>query len=1123
MATIVEQIIRPFLEKTPSKADIDAAEKLLEDAKRDQPAALVEQLFATLQRTDIPEAARSQSVVLLRKSLEKAEIEEGSLWKRLGSGQKVVQDKLIEILQTEQVGAVRRKVADCIRALGGQIININSDEKPWPNNIVAWPDLMPTLMQNIMNSSKASELRGDCLSIVKNLMFEIWPVMVTNGSQTLQVLAACLQDGSAEVCGNAIDVFLEMAEMIENKDDRSKLAPLIPDFVNALPKITSSTETLKKVLETFSDQTETPSFLSSVMVSSVVPFLCEVVAQHPSDDCKKLALTSIGQIISYDGNGCLSNAQCMGRILEVNVSAMLGNNLSDDLEEWGSLEDDDDELEGEELYRHGRTTINIICKAAMPEEGRSEDRKHIDMLLELLKPPLARLFEIGDWKSVVCAMTVFQQMVEYVDDEATVKQLLSAVQAQVKASHPRVRHTAWTCLIQFAEDHPDVLRDEAHISQIMTLFTEGLDDPVERVCCRCMESFQHFGGDIDRDDVEPCMKPMMQKLAPKLKGTPQLQQKAITSVAVLAGQVEDGFAEYYGDLMPYLKGIIGAASHKVEERQLLGKCFECVSLLAKAVGRKGFKQDAEVIMEAMIKTTQIPDLPSNDPVKEYMMAASSRICAVLKEDFLPMVPHVLPQILEKLTLSSPKEWGDLKAEDIKDDDEVTLTISRTPDGKQKIMIMNTSEMEDLENALQALHVFVNELGSHFSSFVADSAKALLAVFDFNIDENIRELAFEVWGELCKCAREAKDMGGLSQLILEFLNRIVPSFETSEDSFIDVDALKTKAEGLASILKQAGPNVLQQAQVEQLCSITMGVMMKSFKRREEFVAEKEKTKPSGDEKAVIEMQIETEESLREKIEEVGGSLMMHHPDAFVSCGLMPYLNVVEELKKSKHKEDRKMILYIGCDILHHLGARAVSHWDKFMFILLEDIVSTDASRRQAACYGISAAAEQPAFAPIALETAKKLESVVTQSRSRAKKKSEKIAQAAADNAMSGIVAILQAHKDALGNAQEELWNAWLQGLPCQEDEEEGQKNHKLLLKFVLEERVEVLKQGASNLPKVLAILVDQYKTAMVDDETNKGIQRLVLNLGQARLEQLAGGLSEKQKKKLLRVHREAASA
>ena len=41
-----------------------------------------------------------------------------------------------------------------------------------------------------------------------------------------------------------------------------------------------------------------------------------------------------------------------------------------------------------------------------------------------------------------------------------------------------------------------------------------------------------------------------------------------------------------------------------QERTLLGKCFECISLLAKSVGRDGFKADAEIIMQAMISATQ---------------------------------------------------------------------------------------------------------------------------------------------------------------------------------------------------------------------------------------------------------------------------------------------------------------------------------------------------------------------------------------------------------------------------------------------------------------------------------------------------------------------------------------
>merc|ERR1712216_913066 len=121
-------------------------------------------------------------------------------------------------------------------------------------------------------------------------------------------------------------------------------------------------------------------------------------------------------------------------------------------------------------------------------------------------------------------------------------------------------------------------------------------------------------------------------------------------MGVIAGQIEDSFAPYYPHLMPILKSIIEEVLHQPEERQLLGKTFECISLLAQGVGNEVFAADAVQVMEAMVKATQVPDLPRNDPVKEYMMAASERICQTMKGDFLPFVPHLLPGIFEKLTL-----------------------------------------------------------------------------------------------------------------------------------------------------------------------------------------------------------------------------------------------------------------------------------------------------------------------------------------------------------------------------------------------------------------------------------------------------------------------------------------
>lgn len=1123
MSSAVEQIIRPFLAKAPSKTDIDAAEKLFDDARRDQPAVLVEQLFAAMQNPNMEVGGREQASVLLRKCFQQAKLEEGSLWNRLGdAGQNVVKSKLLEVFQQETVAVVRKKVADSIQALANQLINIDEDARP--NNIEVWPNLMPTLMSLIVDNSKDAGMRGDCLFIVKEMLCTMWHVMIANGVQTLQVLTMCFEDASETVSGNALALMLEMLENVNNKEERKPFAVLLPSVSKVLKRMANSSDSkpLKLVLEIFANQTEVTKFMKDILASEIMPCLSQIAQGHTDEDVRKAGMETIINLFTSYPKGTVTNQSLVAQAVEGCTQVMM-TNLSDDMEEW-TAQDDEEDLDTEELFRIGRDNIDRICRAATEAGNSEEDRQHVDKVLEVLKLALATLFSAGQWKSTVCGLTIFQQMSEYVDDDTTVREMLDAVQAQLKASHPRVRHMAWTCISQMSEDHIEVLSTEPCVAPLMGEFALGLDDPVERVCCRSMESFQHYGESVEREDMEPFVKALMSKIAPKLKASSQCQRKAITTIAVVAGQMADGFAEYYTDLMPFLKEMIAVTLHKVEERSLLGKCFECISLLAKAIGKDGFRQDAQTIMEAMIKATQQPNLPANDPVLEYMMAASQRICSVLKEEFLPMVPHVLPQALAKFTLE-PKEFNQLESGDINEQSEVTLTMTRLPDGQIKFMFMNDSDIEDLTAALQCVHCFIEQLGGAFSPWVQETAKALMPVFDFNIEESIRDLAFETWGDLCKCSRAANQVGAVGELVMEFLKRVVPAFEKADDQYVDVEAMKTKADGITCILKQAGANILQLEQVSSLAQLPLTAMVHSYEREQAQVQAIAKMKAEGkvdDEDETRGDSSEEESMLRTSLAEIAGALMKHHPDAFVTCGLQPYLEFIAKIQQSTNKSDRKLILYIACDLLDHLGPRVVAHWDKFVPIVLEDVLCADASRRQAACYGVSLVAREAAFAPVALETAKKCEQVITQSRNRAKKKSEKQAQACADNALSGLIAIVLQHGAALGAEQEQFWNVWLQGLPCQEDEEEGIKNHRNLLKFVMEERIEVLKQGASNFPKVLAILVDQYKTPMVDEETNKGIQQLVLNLGQAKLEQFAAALSEKQKKKLLRVHREATS-
>merc|ERR1719454_781126 len=104
-----------------------------------------------------------------------------------------------------------------IQALGNQIIEIPENTKP--NNIQEWPDLMPTLMRVIVDQTKDGGTRADCVWVVKELIITIWPVMIANTNQTLQVLTMCFQDTNGAVSGTGLALYLELLENVSTKHE----------------------------------------------------------------------------------------------------------------------------------------------------------------------------------------------------------------------------------------------------------------------------------------------------------------------------------------------------------------------------------------------------------------------------------------------------------------------------------------------------------------------------------------------------------------------------------------------------------------------------------------------------------------------------------------------------------------------------------------------------------------------------------------------------------------------------------------------------------------------------------------------------------------------------------------
>merc|ERR1719367_286329 len=107
----------------------------------------------------------------------------------------------------------------------------------------------------------------------------------------------------------------------------------------------------------------------------------------------------------------------------------------------------------------------------------------------------------------------------------------------------------------------------------------------------------------------------MQKLVGRLQTSKHrmVQEECVTSIAVIAGVIEQDFSQYYDTIMPLLKRLVLNATGEKENR-LRGKAFECMSLLGIAVGKEKFLPDAQ---EAVAEMLKMP-VEADDVQREYI-------------------------------------------------------------------------------------------------------------------------------------------------------------------------------------------------------------------------------------------------------------------------------------------------------------------------------------------------------------------------------------------------------------------------------------------------------------------------------------------------------------------------
>ena len=190
--------------------------------------------------------------------------------------------------------------------------------------------------------------------------------------------------------------------------------------------------------------------------------------------------------------------------------------------------------------------------------------------------------------------------------------------------------------------------------------------------------------------------------------------------------------------------------HTKEYKQLRGQVIEAITIICAAVGLETFRPVAGDVV-GVLRQIQDSQLDAKDTQRVYLLSAWQRICLLMKEEFGPFLPQILPGIFNMATLNPT--MGVQGQENLA---ELTDVLREVTPGKasseEKGANVFTDETEEKDIGIHMLQVFIDEVGEACYDYAEPISKILLSVTAYSANESIRSSAAIALPGLLKAAK-----------------------------------------------------------------------------------------------------------------------------------------------------------------------------------------------------------------------------------------------------------------------------------------------------------------------------------------------------------------------------------
>lgn len=679
-------------------------------------------------------------------------------------------------VSNESKETIKKLLIECLKnetsqTVRSELINTISDLVASPANRIHWPEFLDILLEFV--NSKELKHRQSAILILGQICTLNPELLRSQVEMIMSIAEAGLNDNSTEIQLSTIAAGTGFIMVTKKKMLRKFFYPLIPKIMNFLSVAIGENrnDDAQTVLQLFGDWIEIDQFIFRPYLGDVTNLILKICFEIEDQSLLYQAIYFLSSLISLRPKDMQSIDGFIPNYIKVILETLL--KLDDSIEVWKEMSLDDEE--NESVAKQVESCLDVLSGAIGGEA-----------LIPHIMDPIISFIGNPDWKHQHAGLTALSLIAGGCKNQflQSVHDIVHLILPHMQSEHPRIRWAACNAIEIFSHILSPIIQVEYHneiLPEIIKLIDESDFTKIQVVA---LSTIVTFCEKLEQDTIAVHLDVLLKKLYTHLSSDKkEVLQETITAIAVVASKAKELFVHYYNVFIPLIKNVL-EHTHGPEYRLLRGKAFECISTIGLAVGKDVFLPDANEILK-QLQATKIDEFGSDDSNSDFLLEASVRICTVLKEDFIPYLPIVMPLIL---SFAGMKSQYFLNDGDVNED----LWEHQIVDGKT--VALHTVALDQKALACELLLSVIKTLKDGVANYYNDILEIITPLLSFPYHRDIKATAITTVSPLLSsilttCQKNG-DLSTFLKLHDEFYVRLVNLLDEEEE--LDMQALICEA-------------------------------------------------------------------------------------------------------------------------------------------------------------------------------------------------------------------------------------------------------------------------------------------------------------------------------------------